>query len=117
MIFANAGHPPLLIKRRDGLVEAITERETMLGIHERLVFTNATTRMEPGETALLFTDGLYSLVDPNRKRMEESAVRLAFRNVGTEDGLLGRLCGELKAAAGGSPFTDDVAAVSIHRVR
>ena len=114
-LFANAGHPPLLIKRANGAIEAVTERETVLGIHEQLKFTDACVTIAPGETALLFTDGLHSLLDHNGHRMEESAVRSAFANVQVSDQILDDLSNGIKAMSDGGPFLDDVAAISIQR--
>ena len=115
MCFANAGHPPLLIRRLNGAVEPVTDRETMLGIHKRLKFTDTETSIMPGETALLFTDGLYSLLDKEGRRMEESAVRDAFAGVSSHRPIPDALLSTLKAGSNGGAFLDDVAAVSIHR--
>jgi serine phosphatase RsbU (regulator of sigma subunit) len=116
-LFANAGHPPLLIRRVDGPVEVVTERETMLGIHQQLQFADAETRIMPGDTALLFTDGLYSLLDKTGQRMEESAVREAFAGISPRRPAIEALLSAMKAGSDGGPFRDDVAAVSIHRRR
>jgi sigma-B regulation protein RsbU (phosphoserine phosphatase) len=114
-LFANAGHPPLLIRRENGEVEAVTERETMLGIHNHLKFADTETLIHPGDTALLFTDGLHSLFDKNDKRMEESAVRVALAGIHARKPVLGALLKSLKLDSNGGEFMDDVAAVSIHR--
>ena len=115
ILFANAGHPPLLIRRAHGGVEAVEERETMLGIHSELKFTDARARIEPGDTALLFTDGLYSLPDGPGARMEECAVRQALAVIDPGEPMLAALVTALKSRSNGGAFFDDVAAVSIHR--
>lgn len=113
--FANAGHPPLLIRRRGGDVEVVTERETMLGIHNQLRFAEAETVIAPGETALMLTDGLYSLFDQQDERMEERAVQNALSGI---DGgkVLDPLIEALKGKSKDGAFHDDVAAISMHRV-
>lgn len=59
MTWANAGHPPPLVLRADGSVEALDERpDLMLGIVPGTERTDRTTRLHPGETLLLYTDGL-----------------------------------------------------------
>lgn len=115
MLFANAGHPPLLIRRADGGVESLTGKETMLGIHKQLKFTECESRILPGDTALLFTDGLYSLLDKSGERMEESAVRQALAGLDSGAQLLNALIAKLKANSSGGPFLDDVAAISLYR--
>ena len=115
VLFANAGHPPLLIRRAEGRVEAVTDRETMLGIHNHLKFADVETHIHPGDTALLFTDGLHSLFDKSSQRLEESSVREAFAGINPHEPVLDALLNAVKAHSNGGPFMDDVAAVSIHR--
>jgi len=52
----NAGHCPVLIRRRDGTVEQIKSGGLPLGILERATYLETTTRLEPGDLMLLFTD-------------------------------------------------------------
>lgn len=113
--FANAGHPPLLIRRRDGSVDAITDRETMLGIHPQLKFSDASGHVGAGETALLFTDGVYSLFDKSGNRMEERIVHTALAGLKPRRPILKALLSAMKALSNGGPFMDDVAALAIHR--
>jgi len=114
--FANAGHPPLLIRRKDGRVVSIDERETMLGIHKHLSFVDAETVIAPGESALLYTDGLYSFLDQKGNRMEQGAVPVAFAASTGEDGqLLDSIASHIKAVSDGNPSLDDVAAILIDR--
>jgi serine phosphatase RsbU (regulator of sigma subunit) len=54
----SAGHPPPLIVRRDGTVEEADTRGTLIGVLPDITSHTADVRLAPGETCLLFTDGV-----------------------------------------------------------
>jgi serine phosphatase RsbU (regulator of sigma subunit) len=53
-----AGHPPPLVARADGGVEAIGSHGPLLGVVEHVGAGEATLELRPGDTLLLYTDGL-----------------------------------------------------------
>jgi sigma-B regulation protein RsbU (phosphoserine phosphatase) len=55
---ANAGHCPPLILRRDGSIESIASTGPVIGMLSEARWSSATTRLEPGETLVLYSDGL-----------------------------------------------------------
>jgi len=55
---ANAGHCPPLILRRDGSLESIASTGPVIGILSEARWSSATTRLEPGESLILYSDGL-----------------------------------------------------------
>lgn len=55
--YANAGHtPPLLVRK--GSVEELTETDLLLGIITRADYINRRIRLDPGDSLILFTDGV-----------------------------------------------------------
>jgi serine phosphatase RsbU (regulator of sigma subunit) len=58
LTIANGGHCPPLIVRRDGTIEEIASTGPLLGILPRAVWHSYTTRLEPGETLILYSDGV-----------------------------------------------------------
>ncbi|MFF5187423.1 SpoIIE family protein phosphatase [Streptomyces sp. NPDC000345] len=54
----SAGHPAPLIVRRDGTVEAAATAGTLIGALSDVRFSTAEIDLQPGETCLLFTDGV-----------------------------------------------------------
>jgi sigma-B regulation protein RsbU (phosphoserine phosphatase) len=56
---AAGGHPPALLLRADGTADYLSTPGGMLvGVMPSPRFTTATTRLRPGDTLLLYTDGL-----------------------------------------------------------
>ena len=58
LMVANGGHCPPLILRNDGSVEVIGSTGPLLGILKQAKWTVYTTRMEVGETLVLYSDGV-----------------------------------------------------------
>jgi sigma-B regulation protein RsbU (phosphoserine phosphatase) len=57
--FCNAGHPPPLILRADGTVDAIRDVSGVaLGVMEDLDYDTGNLLLAPGDTVLLYTDGV-----------------------------------------------------------
>ncbi len=54
----SAGHPPPLIVRADGSVEEADTRGSLIGVLPRIRARTATVELAPGETCLLYTDGI-----------------------------------------------------------
>jgi sigma-B regulation protein RsbU (phosphoserine phosphatase) len=58
VVMASGGHPLPCIVRTDGEVERLGVHGTLVGILPEVRFTDATATLAPGETLVLFTDGL-----------------------------------------------------------
>lgn len=57
------GHPPPLALRRDGSVDAIGEPGTLLGALSEPTVSDVSATLEPGETLVLYTDGMLDARD------------------------------------------------------
>ena len=56
--YVNAGHNPPYLLRVSGQIESLTEGGLLLGIRENEEYATGTCRLEPGETLLLYSDGV-----------------------------------------------------------
>ncbi len=119
--FANAGHPgPLLLRRREGLVESVRNgqksAEPALGLFEDYAYTVHEVSIDDGDDVLLFTDGLYEVEDDSgqifgKKRLLNSLQKQL--SSGPEE-LLDQILGEVKGFSDTKEFKDDVCVVSMH---
>lgn len=58
MRYAGAGHPPLLVRRHDDAIEQFPSGGPILGAFETARFIEGSTVLEPGDTIILYTDGI-----------------------------------------------------------
>ncbi|HYI11580.1 MAG TPA: SpoIIE family protein phosphatase [Thermoanaerobaculia bacterium] len=61
--YVNAGHTPPLWLRKDGATE-LTESDLLLGVVSRAEFVNRQLQLEPGDSLVLFTDGVTEARSP-----------------------------------------------------
>jgi sigma-B regulation protein RsbU (phosphoserine phosphatase) len=65
LVFSNAGHPPPRVRRSGGRIEAIGGALGLpLGIELGEPYADAETTLEPGDTLLLYTDGITEARSP-----------------------------------------------------
>ena len=64
--YINAGHPsPILIRHSGNADEAFTEGSFPVGLVPEAEYTTARVKLEPGDTLVLFSDGVTEAMDPN----------------------------------------------------
>ena len=59
----NAGHPPALIARRDGVIHEIGSTGPVAGLVPNARWTSATLQLATGDTLLLYSDGVIEALD------------------------------------------------------
>src|SRR5881628_2179053 len=112
-----AGHPPLLIARRTGATEAIASVVPPLGLVEHPELTETIVDLEPGDTFLLYTDGLFGSRKSKQpglspKRLE----KILDHSAPSAEALLRRILTEAAPAKGEEALPDDLAALAVRRV-
>ncbi|MDQ6911343.1 MAG: response regulator [Verrucomicrobiota bacterium] len=113
--FAGAGHPPLLIRRRNGIVEELSSRATMIGISPALAVGESVTELARDEVALLYTDGLYSMRSKGGDRITSNALNEMLANLDGSAEFIPPLIARLVQLSGARSFDDDVAAIALRR--
>jgi len=63
---AVGGHPPPLVLRAAGEVEAVGARGTLIGLVDDPTLSDAATALDPGDAVLLYTDGVTEAGAPQR---------------------------------------------------
>ena len=75
IIFVNAGHPSPLILRRGEVSELIKEGSFPVGLIPEASFTAKTACLLPGDTLVLFSDGVTEAMDPEEQLFGVSRLR------------------------------------------
>jgi sigma-B regulation protein RsbU (phosphoserine phosphatase) len=115
--FACAGHPPPLLLRRTA--QAATYLDSAcglpLGIDPNHAFREASVDFGPGDTLLLYTDGIDEARDPNNKMFGVEAIEAVARGCsGTPIQLVATIRHAVTAHENGRQATDDQTLVAVH---
>ncbi len=112
-----AGHPPLLIARRSGATETIASVAPPLGLIEHPEFTETIVDLKPGDTFLLYTDGLFGSRKGKQPRLTPQRLeKMLDHTAPSAEALLGRILTEAVPAKGEEALPDDLAALAVRRV-
>ncbi|WP_424186323.1 PP2C family protein-serine/threonine phosphatase [Actinokineospora sp. G85] len=112
----SAGHPPPMVVRRDGSVEAAGCTGRLIGVLPDLRLSAATARLRAGDCVVLHTDGLIEARDAGGRFFGDTDFAPALTRL---RGLpLRRFVDELVAGAGQYEVGDDAAVLAVrHRGR
>jgi serine phosphatase RsbU (regulator of sigma subunit) len=108
--YADAGHGLAVVRRADGSTQQLAGEDLPLGVEADLPWTAHELVLEPGDTLLVFSDGLFDVLGGTREALD--AIARLLRGHPDPDDLLARVQG-LTAAA--TPL-DDVTAVALRRL-
>ena len=115
--FAGAGHPPLLIARRDGRVDFLSSEAPPIGFRAHLNCQEFCAHVETGETLLLYTDGLYSMNDDSGEPFTHTdAPKFLPRSTSSGLDFVAKTLGAVNRRAAGGPLSDDLALVALRRL-
>jgi sigma-B regulation protein RsbU (phosphoserine phosphatase) len=110
LIYSNAGHPrPLLRHSTDRTIrplDAVVSHP--LGIEESELYKEVTVHLEPGDTVLLYTDGITEARNSEGVFFELDRLRRVFRDAGDQPAeLIERLRNAVRAHEQGQCPADD----------
>ncbi|WP_308638007.1 PP2C family protein-serine/threonine phosphatase [Paenibacillus silvisoli] len=60
--YANAGHPPGMLIRKNGTIEQLAQGGVAIGMFSEMAVEKHTLAISPGDRIVLLTDGIYDLV-------------------------------------------------------
>ncbi len=114
--YARAGHEPPLIVHADGVVERLPHSSGMaIGLWENITLDQRVIQLSPGDTLLLYTDGMTDCRNPLGESFGLDRIKTLFgsfvKNNGQE--ICDQLLTSLLKYQNGSKQDDDVTLVSI----
>ena len=112
-----AGHPPLLIARHQGIAESIVSAAPPLGLMEEARFHETTVELAPGDTFVLYTDGLFGAANGKKLRLNpKHLAKMLDPSPLSAEGVLAALLNGVTPDAEQSSLPDDVAVVTVRRI-
>ncbi len=118
LTLANAGHMAPMLRRSDGTIEEIgSDRVGIpLGIVEDYSFDTIDVRLEPGETILIYTDGVSEAMNPAGELYGIERLReLLSRTDGSPDEIGRTILDDVRSHADGRPQNDDITLMAFGR--
>jgi hypothetical protein len=113
--WSSAGHLPPLLARRDGTVHALSSRpERLLGLRERAQRTDHEAALWPGDTLLLYTDGL---AEHGHHDLDDGIARIAAILGELSERTLDALCDQLLDRLVTGHTDDDIALLAVRDAR
>ena len=111
-----AGQPPLIVARKGGGFETVGSVAPPLGLVESSQFAEEAVDLGPGDSFLLYTDGLLGSADKKRPRMTpESLAELIDPHATNAETMLKKILAATPAEGTGGQSPDDIAAVLVLR--
>jgi len=116
---SNAGHNPAILQRADGEHELISSTGVPLGVLPNGAYENSEIQMEPGDTLVLYTDGITEAANAEDEEYGlDRLVAICRHNATlTVEDLSRAIEQDLDAFVHGRPYADDRTMVFIRRER
>lgn len=115
--FVCGGHPFPLLRRADGGITELGIGALPLGIRMEHELQLHEAVVAPGDTLLLFTDGVVETLDGAGESFGFERLRRGLAPGGSSEGIHDRVLGELDGFRGDEPVYDDCSLVVINRNR
>lgn len=119
LTFVNAGHMPIMIRKADGSIVEIGEEAigVPLGVLEDYPYDVVKRVIQPGETCVIYTDGVSEAMNPNSDLYGMDRLRsLVQASAGGRAEELGKtILADVRKFASGRPQNDDITIMVIGR--
>ncbi|HSD65890.1 MAG TPA: PP2C family protein-serine/threonine phosphatase, partial [Vicinamibacteria bacterium] len=117
LAYVNAGHNPPLLVRAGGEVDTLSEGGLVLGMFDDVVYDGGRVEMRPGDTLVIYSDGVTETWDADDEEFGEERLRalaVRSRTLAAED-LQSAILHEIERFEAGARATDDRTIVVLKR--
>ena len=116
--YINGGHEPGLLLRAGQVRERYTRTSTVLGLFPDLDFEIRESYLEPGDTLLLYSDGVLDARNPDDERYGEERLLALIEEYGacTATDLTGAIERSLESFIAGEDQFDDITILAVTRM-
>jgi phosphoserine phosphatase RsbU/P len=118
IVYANAGHTPPLILRRDGSLEELSATGLPVGLEEEERYPTQRLRLETGDLMVAFSDGIAETADSEGEMIETERLAEIIRGVGDHSAgeILDRIDAALVERMEGAEASDDMTLVVLKKL-
>jgi sigma-B regulation protein RsbU (phosphoserine phosphatase) len=116
LTYANAGHNAPRRRGTQGEAELPVEPGIALGVMDGMTFADQALRLEPGDTVLMFTDGVTEAVGPGETMFGDARLSAIVGDAGLAEParLVEAVAREVEAFADTEPQADDITMLALH---
>ena len=82
--YCSAGHPPALLLRASGRIEALSEGGLLLGVLPTAPYLRGSTKLEPGDVLLAYSDGVLETVNNSEEEFGLDRIKSQLCNASLE---------------------------------
>ncbi len=113
--YTNAGHNYPMLRRRDGSIEELTEGGLLLGLFEAADYQRGEVAFAPGDSLLLYSDGISEATDSRGHQFGEDRLRTLWQSCCTllSSEVIGCLLKDVERFRGTAGQSDDMTAVVV----
>ena len=114
---SNAGHDTSLLIGSGGLRPLFPSTGTVLGLFPDQQYASESADLAPGDTLVLYTDGVSEAANPAQALFGDDGLRACFaEGAGATAALtVERLLASVRAFAAGAPQSDDITILAVRR--
>jgi sigma-B regulation protein RsbU (phosphoserine phosphatase) len=118
LTYSNAGHNLPFIIRRSGATERLETGNIVLGAIDKVIYTEDSASLDPGDTLLVFSDGISEAINPDEEEFGEDPLPgLVLANMDASAmSLIDTIISKVVSHAGKAPQRDDMTMVVIRRI-
>ena len=116
--YTNAGHNPPYIMKANGSVQSLPmSKDIIAGFLDDFQFTENTLQLEPGDTLLMFTDGVTEAIDPEENEYGVERLQQLLGQLVASDcqKIIDTVKADVKAFAGEAEQSDDITLLALKR--
>ena len=116
--YTNAGHNPPYIMKANGSVQSLPmSKDIIAGFLDDFQFTENTLQLEPGDTLLMFTDGVTEAIDPEENEYGVERLQQLLGQLVASDcqKIIDTVKADVKAFAGEAEQSDDITLLVLKR--
>ena len=118
--YTNAGHNPPYVLKHNNQVEALPlSQNFIVGVFDDFVYKNSSLTLEPGDTLVLYTDGVTEAFNPEKTQFGEAGLEKTLKSVpgaGSQE-ITEALLEDIHDFAGDEPQSDDITTLMIKRLK